>query len=186
MVKVLQVKQFCVRNAWKTVISSKMWKASYDMILKVESATCLPTTIPQCGKSAKKTSTMWNMCQQNFHNVEHVTKYSQCGKYANKTSRMWKLNYTCKILMFKVSYTELWWAGMWHFDPNRSLCIAFERFSFCQKCQNHAICCSKMSKSRCFLWKTFGQISTLAEGLWSIPCLFFCYLHSCNKHSQSY
>ena len=31
----------------------------------------------------------------------------------------------------------------------------------------------KMSKIMLFLWKNFGQISTLAEGLWNIPCLFW-------------
>ena len=61
------------------------------------------TKLPQCGKFDKKTSTMWNVCQQNFHNVEHVItkppqwgkyakkKLPQCGNYANKTSTMWKV-----------------------------------------------------------------------------------------------
>ena len=45
-----------------------------------------------CGKFDKKTSTMLNVCQQNFHNVVHViTKPPQWGKYANKISTMWKL-----------------------------------------------------------------------------------------------
>ena len=101
MVKVIQVKQFCGRNAWKTVISSKMWKALCDIIHKVERAICLPTNfhnvermltkLPQCGKFAKENSTMWKLFQQTFHNVERViTKPSQCIKYANKTPTMWK------------------------------------------------------------------------------------------------
>ena len=51
-----------------------------------------------------------------------LTKLPQYGKYANKTSTMWKLNYKdnhISNLMSKDSYTKLWWAGMWHFDPNR-------------------------------------------------------------------
>ena len=92
IVKVIQVKQFCGRNAWKTVISSKMWKALCDIIHKVESESFLVTKLSQWGKFAKKTSIMWTVCQQNFHNVEHViTKPPHWGKYANKTSTMWKL-----------------------------------------------------------------------------------------------
>ena len=69
-----------------------MLKVLCDIIHKVESAICLLTKLPQCGKFAKKTSTMWKVCQQNFHNVECVvTKPSECGKYAIKTSTMWKL-----------------------------------------------------------------------------------------------
>ena len=82
IVRVIKVKRFCGRNAWKTVISYKMWKALCDYY-------------PQSGKYnlfANKTSTMWNVCQQNFHNVECVIrKPSQYGKYANKTSTMLKL-----------------------------------------------------------------------------------------------
>ena len=71
-----------------------MWKALS------ESAICLLTKLPQCGKFCKdnfhnvesfvkKTSTMWKVCQQNFQNVERVlTKPHQCGKYAKKTSTM--------------------------------------------------------------------------------------------------
>ena len=45
------------------------------------------TKHPQYKKFDKKTSTMWNVCQQN--NVEHViTKPPQWAKYANKTSTM--------------------------------------------------------------------------------------------------
>ena len=46
---------------WKAVISSKMWKALCDIIYKVESAICLLTKLPQCGKYANKTSTMWSV-----------------------------------------------------------------------------------------------------------------------------
>jgi len=94
IVKVIKVKQFCGRNALKKVISSKIWKAlcDIDIFHKVESAICLLTKLPQFGKFAKKTSTMWKVCQQKFHNVERViTKPPQCGNYANKTSTMWKL-----------------------------------------------------------------------------------------------
>ena len=61
-----------------------MCKALCDIIHKVESATCLLTKLPQYnvesmlrklshfGKFAKKTSTMWKVCQQNFHNIECV------------------------------------------------------------------------------------------------------------------
>ena len=49
--------------------------------------------LSQCGNCGNKTSTMWKLRQQNFHNVESMlTKLPQCGKYANKTSIMWKLN----------------------------------------------------------------------------------------------
>ena len=61
IVKVVYVKQFCGRNAWKTVISFKMWKALCDIIHKVKSAICFLTKLPQCGKYVKK-------------------KLSQCGK----------------------------------------------------------------------------------------------------------
>ena len=33
----------------------------------------------------------------------------------------------------------------------------------------------KMSKITLFLWEEFGQNFTLAEGLWSIPCLQHCH-----------
>ena len=52
-----------------------------------------------------------------------LTKLPQCGKYANKTFTMWKLNDTdnhISNLMSKDSNTDIWWAGMWHFDPKRS------------------------------------------------------------------
>ena len=47
---------------WKTVTSSKIWKALCDIIHKVESAICLLTKLPQCGKYANKTSTMRKVC----------------------------------------------------------------------------------------------------------------------------
>ena len=60
------------------------------------------TKFPQCGKFAKKTSTMWKVCQQNFHNVERVItkppqcgkydrKFPQCGNHANKPSTIWEV-----------------------------------------------------------------------------------------------
>ena len=42
----------------------------------------------------------------------------------------------------------------------------------CQKCyQSGTVCVAKMSKITLFLRKDFSQYFTLAEGLWSIPCL---------------
>ena len=38
--------------------------------------------LPQCGKYANKTSTMWKVLSR---------KLPQCGKYANKTSTMWNM-----------------------------------------------------------------------------------------------
>ena len=52
----------------------------------------MQTKLEQFGKFAKKTSTMWKVCQENLHNVQReITKPPQCGKKANKTSTMWKL-----------------------------------------------------------------------------------------------
>ena len=43
----------------------------------------------------------------------------------------------------------------------------------CQKYwKSRIICYAKMSKITLFLWKDFGLNFTLAEGLWSIPCLY--------------
>ena len=61
------------------------------------------TTLPQSGYCANTISTMWKI-------------------FAYKTSTIWKLKYKdnhISNLISKDSYTELWWAGMWHFDPNR-------------------------------------------------------------------
>ena len=55
-------KTFCGRNAWKTVISSKMLKALCDIIHKVKSVICLLTKLPQCGKYANKTSKLRKVC----------------------------------------------------------------------------------------------------------------------------
>ena len=67
---------------WKTVTSSKMWKALSDIIPKVVSAICLLTKLTQCGK----------LFLENFHNVESMpTKLPQCGMCNNKTSAMWNV-----------------------------------------------------------------------------------------------
>ena len=57
-----------------------MWKELCDIVHKAESAICLLTKLPKCGKCANKTSTMWK--------VRVITKPPQCGKYAEKTSIM--------------------------------------------------------------------------------------------------
>ena len=59
-VKVVQVKQLCGSNAWKT--SSKMWKGLCDFIHKVESIICMLTKLPQYGKYGDKPSTMQKFC----------------------------------------------------------------------------------------------------------------------------
>ena len=56
------VKTNCGRNAWKTVISSKMWKALCDIIYKIQSAICLQTKLPQSENYANKTSTLQKAC----------------------------------------------------------------------------------------------------------------------------
>ena len=74
-----------------------MWKTL------CESAICLLTKLPQCGKYANKTSTKWKVLSR---------KLPQCGKFTKltKTSTMWKQNYKenhISNLIFKDSYTEL-------------------------------------------------------------------------------
>ena len=55
-----------------------MWKALCDIIHIVESAICLLTKLPQCGKYAKK----FPQCGK------FTKKFPQYGKYAKKTSAM--------------------------------------------------------------------------------------------------
>ena len=138
---------------------NKRWKVLCDTFHNVESTICISTmwklqfVFPQCGN----------------YNVNFTLRTKKGLRFSTKLRVKWFLLHNVQgenraVKALKWSATESCIQLVW-MPWNDSLP--------CQKClKSRIICFAKMSKITLLLWKDFDPNFMLAEGFWSIPCLF--------------